>query len=180
MNNRVTFVCTFDEESLLKLKKYINKLGFNLCKVPFNKNIPDRQKADTLPYHTTLSAWDISKKDVIMNELSQIELRQTNLLVNEVQIMRGKEGSHVLYFGIDDNQELKHLQEEIYKRLPNEKYNPKNYKFHITIHIDKDCTMVEKMKELLMNNFEPFYITVKAYKLYTIYPAIIIKNFDIF
>lgn len=180
MNDRITFVCTFDEESLFKLKTYIDKLDIKLCKVPFSKKGLNREEVDTLPYHTTLSAWDISKKDTILNELSQLKFNRVKLEVNDVQIMSGKEESYVLYFELKDNQELKYLQEQIYRRLPNERYNPENYKFHITIHIDKDYSRIEKMKDTLMDNFEPFYITVKAYKLYTIYPAIIIKNFDIF
>lgn len=177
MNERITFISIFDNNNLEKIEFYIEKLNEKLCKVPYGKNVDNREKVDTLPYHFTLSAWDISAEENVINELSKIAFPKLRLLIKNVEIMNGRENSYVLCFSIEDNEELKLLQQKIYKVLPSEKYNPDNFNFHITIHIDKDYNKIISMKEKILESFIPFELEVDAFGLYEIYPAKLIKNF---
>lgn len=72
MNERITFISVFNDISLEKIEHYTKKINDKLCKVPFGKNVNNREEADTLPYHFTLSAWDISCKEKVIDELSKI------------------------------------------------------------------------------------------------------------
>ena len=92
--------------------------------------------------------------------------------------MYGSENSYVLYFSIAENNDLKKLLEEIYKILPTKKYNPNVFQFHITIHIDKDLTKIEYMKNKLLRDFIPFDIQIDEYGLFEIYPAKEIKRYS--
>ena len=175
MNERITFISVFNDISLEKIEHYTKEINDKLCKVPFGKNVNNREEADTLPYHFTLSAWDISCKEKVIDELSKIEYPKLKILINDIEIMNGKENSYVLYFSIEDNEELKLLQQKIYEILPSEKYNPINFNFHITIHIDKDYNKIISMKEKILQNFIPFEIEVDTFGLYEIYPAKLVK-----
>lgn len=73
MNERITFVSMFDNNNLAKIEYYTKQINENLCKVPFGKNVDNREEVDTLPYHFTLSAWDISNEENVIKELSKID-----------------------------------------------------------------------------------------------------------
>ena len=180
MNERITFISMFDNNNLEKIKYYTKQLKEKLCKVPFAKNIDNRVGTDTLPYHFTLSAWDISYKEKVITKLLKIEYPKLKILINDVGIMNGKNNSYVLYFSIEENEKLKGLQQRIYEVLPSEKYNPNNFKSHITIHIDKDYTKIITMKNKLLENFTPFELEVDVFGLYEIYPAKLVKQFKQF
>ena len=180
MNERITFISDFDDINLKKIEHYIKVINDKLCKVPFGKNIDNRENADTLPYHFTLSAWDISCKEKVIDELSKIGYPKLKILINDIAIMNGKENSYVLYFDIEKSEELKLLQSKIYQMLPSKKYNPENFNFHITIHIDKDYTKIITMKKKLLDNFTPFELKVDTFGLYEIYPAKQVKQFKHF
>lgn len=177
MNERITFICTFNDENLDKINYYARKINKKLCKVPFGKNVDNRIEVDTLPYHFTLSAWNIVDEEKVKTELSKIEFSKLKICVDNVEIMNGKENSYVLYFNIQENDELKMLQEKIYKVLPSEKYNPENFNFHITIHIDKDYNKIISMKEKILKFFIPFELEIDTFSLYEIYPAELVQQF---
>ncbi len=177
MNERITFISVFNDISLEKIEHYTKKINDKLCKVPFGKNVDNREEADTLPYHFTLSAWDIFCEEKIIDELSKIKYPKLKILINNIEIMNGKENSFVLCFSIEKSEELKLLQSKIYQMLPSEKYNPDNFNFHITIHIDKDYTKINSMKEKLLEKFIPFKLEVDTFGLYEIYPAKLVKQF---
>ena len=178
MHNRITLVSVFDDRNMEKIKYYINKTNEKLCKVPFGKNVNNRIKADTLPYHFTLSAWDIKDKEMVIKALSQIAFSKLKIYIKNVEIMNGKENSYVLYFNIEENEKLKLLQEQIYRVLPSERYNPENFNFHITIHIDKDYNKIISMKEQITQDFKPFELEIDTFRLYEIYPAKLVKQFN--
>lgn len=178
MNERITFVSIFDNNNLAKIEFYIKKINEKSCKVPYGKNVDNREEVDTLPYHFTLSAWDISAEENVIRELSKIAFSKLRLLINGVEIMNGKENSYVLYFNIEDNEKLKLLQQRIYQVLPSEKYNPNNFNFHITIHIDKDYNKIISMQQKILENFIPFELEIDTFGLYEIYPAKLIKIFE--
>ena len=177
MKERITFIGTFDNNNLEKINNITKHIDEKLCKVPFGKNVDSREEVDTLPYHFTLIAWDIKKEEKVINELSKIEFPKLKVLINNVEIMNGKENSHVLFFSIEPNKELKLLQQKIYQILPSEKYNSDNFQFHITIHIDKDYKKIEDIKEKLLQNFVPFELDINTFELYEIYPAKLVKKF---
>lgn len=177
MNERITFISVFNDISLEKIEHYTKKINDKLCKVPFGKNVDNREETDTLPYHFTLSAWDISCEEKIIDELSKIKYPKLKILINNIEIMNGKENSFVLCFSIEKSEELKLLQSKIYQMLPSEKYNPDNFNFHITIHIDKDYTKINSMKKKLLEKFIPFKLEVDTFGLYEIYPAKLVKQF---
>lgn len=68
MNERITLVSLFSIEDLNKINNVIKNVTEQLCKVPFIKNIDNRESIDTLPYHFTLSAWNIKEKDFILKK----------------------------------------------------------------------------------------------------------------
>lgn len=55
MNEIITFISIFDNINLKKIEYYTKPLRENLCKVPFRKNVDNREEADTLPYYFTIS-----------------------------------------------------------------------------------------------------------------------------
>lgn len=177
MNERITCIATFNKNNLSKIEKYTKLLSQELCKVPFGKNVDNRKDIDTLPYHFTLSAWDIKYEEKIIKELSQINYPELKVIINDVQIMNGKENSYVLYFNITKNETLELLQRNIYQRLPNKKYKPETFNFHITIHIDQNYNNIKEMQKKLLQQFHPFELEIESYNLYEIYPAKIVKTF---
>lgn len=177
MNERITLISNFDKESIFKIKdklKVIDKI--NLCKVPFGKNVINREEADTLPFHFTFCAWDINLEKEILLSLDKIKFKSFQVKIIDVKIMNGKENSYVLYFEIEDNEYLKKLQKEIYEINPVVKYSSDSFKFHITIHIDKDYNKIINMQEKLKDNFENFNLTIESIRLYEIYPAKLIET----
>lgn len=176
MNERITLVSLFNQNDLEKINNIIKIINEPLCKVPFGKNVEDRTKADTLPYHFTLSAWNIDQEGFILQELSNIYFNSFMVNVDSIEIMNGKENSYVLYFNVKVNNELKLLQERIYNILPSEKYNPNKFHFHITITIDKDCEKIIRIKNKLEEIFIPFDLKINSIGLFEIYPATLIKT----
>lgn len=155
MNERITLISLFNQNDLEKINNVIKIINEPLCKVPFCKNVEDRIKVDTLPYHFTLSAWNIEQENFILQELSNINFNSFKVNVDGIKIMDGKENSHVLCFSIKANDELKSLQEKIYNILPIEKYSPNSFQFHITIAIDKDYEKIIRIKKKLEDIFIP-------------------------
>ena len=178
MNEKVTLISLFNLENLNKIDNIIKTISKPLCKVPFGRNVDNRKQADTLPYHFTLSAWNIEDEESVKKALTQIEFPKIKIFINNVEIMRGKENSYVLYFNIEENEKLKLLQKQIYRILPSERYNPENFKFHITIHIDKDYNKIISMKEQILQDFKPFELDINTLGLYEIYPAKLVKQFN--
>ena len=178
MNERITFISIFDNTNMKKIENCIEQINEKLCKVPFCKNVDNRIEVDTLPYHFTLSAWNIKDEKKVKNILSQIEFPKLKIYIDNVEIMKGKENSYVLYFNIEENEKLKLLQEQIYHVLPSERYNPENFKFHITIHIDKDYKKIVSIREKILQNFKAFELEVDTFRLYEIYPARLVKQFN--
>ena len=177
MNERITLISNFDKDSITEIEDILSEIkNIQLCKVPFGKNIINREEVDTLPFHFTFCAWDISQEKEILASLKNISFNKFQIKIKDIKIMNGKENSYILYFEVENNDYLKELQKEIYKISPIEKYNPDNFKFHITIHIDKDYELVLKMEKELKENFESFNLVVESLGLYEIYPAKLIKN----
>lgn len=178
MNERVTLISLFDNDNLNKILNLINPIKEQLCKIPFGKNVDDRISNDTLPYHFTISAWDIKNEEFILDNLSNIHFDKFKIYVDHIELINGCENSYVLILGFEANKELKALQKEIYNILPTKNYNPDTFKFHITITVDKDYEKIIKIKEKMEASFVPFELEVNSIGLFEIYPAKLIKTIN--
>ena len=179
MNERITLVGIFDKNNLEKITRITNNINEKLCKVPFEKNVTDRYEVDTLPYHFTLSAWNVSEEEIVLNKLSNLRLHKTKITIDSIAIMDSAEDSYILHFHIKDNDNIKLLQETIYNSLPTEKYNPEKIKFHITIHVDKNYSKILEIKKCIEEFFVPFELEVNTIRLYEIYPAMLIQEYNL-
>lgn len=177
MNDRITLISHFTEKSYNQIEKIINKLDLNenICKVPFGKKVDSRYEVDTLPFHFTMCAWNIKDKENVILKLNQLNFSKLKVKIIGLNIMDGKENSHCLYFELENNKKLKKLQREIYNLCPSIKYNPDNFTFHITIHIDKDYEKIISIKNILEKDFKEVELLVDNFGLYEIYPAKLIK-----
>ena len=174
MKKRFTCITLFDEESLNKISQVLLELKENLCKVPYLKEpytLDNREEADTLPYHFTLSYWDESKKDEAIKVFNTINMKKIELLVEDVKIKEGNDNSFNMYFAFNPPDELKQILRQIYMKTKNEKFNPETYIPHITIHCDKDYNKLIKMRDTIMEKFKPFTVSFDRVGLFEIYPA---------
>jgi len=172
MNNKITCIALFENEDLNKIENIVSILDDKLCKVPLF--IEDREKVDTLPYHTTLSVWDIEQQNKVTEVFKNINMQKIELEVSEVKVKKGYftgDESWNLYLAINENSKLREIQDYIYQNLPNEKYNPETFIIHITLHCDSDYEKLNLMKEKLMRNFIPFKIKFNKLGLFVIYPV---------
>lgn len=104
-------------------------------------------------------------------------MEKIKLEIEEAKIMEARNNSFCLYFPIKENINIKKLQEIFYNKLPNENYNPKNFTFHLTLHIDKDYEKVLQMKKIINKNFRPFLLEFNKLVLFN-YPGDRIKEFN--
>lgn len=72
---------------------------------------------------------------------------------------------------------MEELQRIFYNELPDEKYNPNDFLFHITLHIDKDEEKVLEMRRIISDNFKPFSVEFNRLGLFH-YPGNLIKEFN--
>ena len=70
--------------------------------------------------------------------------------------MNCKYESYCLYLSVEENQYIRDLQRIFYKELSEEYYNPDNFVFHMTLHIDKDYKKIVKMQQILKQSFKSF------------------------
>lgn len=179
MNERITFISTFDAINLEKIEHYTSRLNDKLCKVPFGKNVNNREQADTLPYHFTLFAWDIKKEKEVIDFLNSITFKPFKILIENIEVINGAENSYELRFCVKKTSELYRIQNNIFSKYSSKYYIPDNFNFHITIHIDKDYKKIQIMKEKLLEDFDPFELEVNILRLYEIYPAKLVKQFNL-
>lgn len=177
MNERITLIIPLSNENINKIITKIKKKDKQLCKVPFGKNTDDRYNANTLPYHLTIFSWSIKKEKEVIDLLDFKEFSKFKIIINKIEVMSGNENSYVLYFSITDSKELKKIQTKIYNYYHSEYYKPKDFNFHITIHIDKNYNNILKLKTKIEKEFDPFELEINTLELYEIYPANLIKKY---
>lgn len=179
MNNRITFVSLLNEESLNKIKQLLVHITEPLCKVPYGKGVDDRMRNDTLPYHFTVFSWDIGKEKEVIQFLNHLKFSTFTVLVNQIEIVSGNEGSFDLRFNIKKTKELIKIQKEIYDCYSSNYYIPNFFSFHITIHIDKNYQSVLEIKKRIESEFIPFQLEVDQFGLFEIYPAKLVGRFGV-
>lgn len=176
MNERVTLVSLFDKENSKKIIDLLERIEQPLCKVPYGKNLDNRMLVDTLPYHFTLFACPITKKNEMIEILDGLKFTPFSVLVKSIEIIKGAEDSYEIRFNIENNNHLYELQQFIYEKIPIKHYQPDEFHFHITIHCDKDYYKVLEMKEKLDSIFSPFTLQVEKFGLFEIYPANLVRE----
>ncbi|MFR2534574.1 MAG: 2'-5' RNA ligase family protein [Clostridia bacterium] len=176
MNKRITLITLFDEKTLKTINSLVNKLDKKICKVPYGIDDENREKMDTLPFHFTISAWDKEYEEKAVKLLNVVNFSKRKMEVNQIKIMQGKNNSFVLFLAVKEQEGLRDIQTIIYNKLPNEKYNPIKFTFHITLHIDKDYQTVIRMKKELEKEFKSFEMEINQLGLFEIYPAKLIKK----
>lgn len=178
MNERITIISLFNVKDLKKINNVLSSINISLCKVPFGKNIINRKDVDTLPWHFTLSAGDITKENLAKESLKNIKFNEFAISINKLEVLPGKENSYVLVFNFIPNKELTLLHKKIYEILPTNKYNPDNFIFHITIHISKDYEEIMNLKKEIERNFQPFKLVIDKIGLFRIYPASLVSEYS--
>lgn len=176
--SRITLISNFDEDSLSKIESMVQSAPFSMCKVPYGINDESRYEIDNLPYHFTIFATDKKNQDKLVDIVSSIDVEKINLKIDDVKIMRGNYDSFVLYFSTQENEKIKELQRIFYNKIPDERYNPDKFVFHMTLHIDKDEKKIMSLYESIKSCFKPFCVQFDKLALYD-YPGEKIQDFYI-
>ena len=143
--SRITLISYFEEKELKKVFNITNKIDFKMCKVPYGINDDKRYEIDNLPYHFTIFATNKENEIQLLNITKNLKFRKIKLKINAIKIMSAKNNSYVLYFGIEQNDDIKKLQIIFYEKILEEKYNPNNFNFHMTLHIDKNKEVIDSL-----------------------------------
>lgn len=173
--SRITLITYFDKKELNKINEYLKNIDFEMCKVPYGINDDKRYNIDNLPYHFTVFATDKENETELLNIANNINIDNIVLKVNDIKVMDAKYDSFVLYFGIEENDELKNLQRIFYAKILEEKYNPDFFTFHLTLHIDKDKQLIYNLYNKIKQNFKPFDLQFNKLALFD-YPGDMIKE----
>lgn len=133
-----------------KVDKLMSNINEKTCKVPYGINDEKRYEIDNLPYHFTIFATNKENQNKILEIAESINIDKIQLKVNDIKIMNAKYDSYCLYLQIEENQQIKKLQRIFYKEFPKEKYNPDDFVFHMTLHIDKNYNYLNDILLLIL------------------------------
>ncbi len=178
MSKRITLISFIDQNETRKIENLMNMTTENTCKVPYGINDEKRYKIDNLPYHFTIFATNKENQDKILEIAESINIDKIQLKVNDIKIMSAKYDSYCLYLSIEENKSIKELQKTFYEEFPKEKYNPDNFIFHMTLHIDKDYNRIINLQKTLKENFKPFFLEFNTVALFD-YPGEMIKKINL-
>lgn len=174
MSERITLITFMEEKEINKIEDLISIIKENTCKVPYGINDAKRYEIDNLPYHFTIFATNKENQNRILEIAERINIDKIKLKVNDIKIMNAKHDSYCLFLSIEENRQIKDLQRIFYNEFPKEQYNPDNFVFHMTLHIDKDYNKILELKNILKKNFKPFSLSFDKMALFD-YPGDIIK-----
>ena len=178
MEKRITLVTMFDNEEINKIETLMLKTNKKTCKVPYGIDDEKRYEIDNLPYHFTIFATNKENQEEILKIAESINIDKIQLKVNDIKIMNVKHNSYCLCLAIEENQQIKELQRIFYNKFPQEKYNPDDFTFHMTLHIDKDYDIVLKLQNTIKENFKPFLLEFNTLALFD-YPGDMIKKINL-
>lgn len=177
MEKRITLVTMFDNEEINKIETLMLKPNQKTCKVPYGIDDENRYEIDNLPYHFTIFATNKENQNQMIEIAEKMIIDKIQVKVDDVKIMKARHNSYCLYLSIEENQQMKELQRIFYNEFPKEKYNPDDFTFHMTLHIDKDYDIVLNLQNTLKENFKPFLIEFNTLALFD-YPGEMIKKFN--
>ncbi len=178
MSNRITLISFIENNGISKVEELMSEINENTCKVPYGINDEKRYEIDNLPYHFTIFATNKENQDKMLEIAESINIDKIQLKVNDIKIMSARYDSYCLYLSIEENQKIKELQRIFYNEFPKEKYNPDDFIFHMTLHIDKDYNKILNLQEILKENFTPFYLEFNTLALFD-YPGEMIRKINI-
>lgn len=128
-----------------------------------------------MPYHFTIFATDKENQNRILELSESISIDKIQLKVNDIKIMNALYNSYCLYLSIEESYKIRDLQRIFHTEFPKEKYNPDDFIFHITLHIDKDYDKILRMQNILKQNFKPFFLEFDMLALFD-YPGEMIRK----
>lgn len=176
MSKRITLISLIEKNEINKVEQLINTISETTCKVPYGINDEQRYEIDNLPYHFTIFATNKENQERLLEVVEKITINKIQLKVDDIKIMNANYNSYCLYLSIEENQKIKELQRIFYKEFPKEKYyNPDDFTFHMTLHIDNNYNKILKMQNMLKQNFKPFSLGFNALALFD-YPGEMIKK----
>lgn len=166
-----TLITLFDECSYRKLYSVSSNVNFdNLCRVPYRRVSDDlRCLLDTLPLHFTISSSKDGLSD-IMEKIGNFSFFPFEVVVDGIDVMKGKDDSYVLYFKIRQNQNMDNLRKSVYALLGNPSYLPDRHINHITLNITKDKQQTKHLKRAL-KDISPFLLKITSLGLFQIWPG---------
>lgn len=176
MSNRITLISLIDQIEMNKINNLLTIINQKTCKVPYGINDNKRYEIDNLPYHFTIFATNKENQNQMIAILNKINCNKIQVKINDVKIMSARHDSYCLYLSIEENEKIKELQRIFYNEFPKEKYNPNNFVFHMTLHIDKDYDYILNLQKLIKENFKPFTVEFNTLALYD-YPGEMIDTF---
>jgi 2'-5' RNA ligase len=177
MEKRITLISYIDDNEKKKIEYLLDNIDIKICKVPFGIDDKYRYKIDNLPFHFTIFATNKENQNVMLELFNKIDIDKIKVDINDVKIMNGNDNSYVLYFSIENNEKLKQIQKIFYNAFNEEKYNPDNFLFHMTIHIDKDYINILHLMNIIKERFEPFSVEFSEIALYD-YPGDLIQKLN--
>lgn len=177
MSKRITLISFMDKTQLDKVEKLMENVPIKTCKVPYGIDNENRYNIDNLPYHFTIFATNKENQDEIVKIAEKIMIDKIEVKVDNVKIMEGRHDSFILYLSIKDNEKIKDLQKAFFNKFPKEKYNPEQFTFHLTLHIDKDFEKILELQTIIKDNFKPFYLKFNRLALFD-YPGDKIKEIN--
>lgn len=177
MSKRITLISFIGKNEISKIEQLMSNIKENTCKVPYGINDEKRYEIDNLPYHFTIFATNKENQDQVLKIAEKINIDEIKLKVNDIKIMTARYDSYCLYLSIEENQQIKELQRIFYKEFPKEKYNPDDFVFHMTLHIDKDYNKVLNLQKILKENFKSFFLEFNTVALFD-YPGEMIKKIN--
>lgn len=175
MNNRITLISLIEKNEMHKINNLMNIIEEKNCKVPYGINDDKRYEIDNLPYHFTIFATNKENQNQILELTQIINIKKIQVKINDVKIMNARYNSYCLYLSIEENDEIKKLQRIFYNKFPKERYNPDNFTFHMTLHIDNDYNKILSLQKKIKGKFKPFSITFNKLALYD-YPGDLIEK----
>lgn len=172
-----TIVTHFDAEGYKKLNSILSVIANErICRVPYGRVEDSRRyEVDTLPYHITVSS---SKGPLgcLMSALEGFRFSPFDISIVGLNVMPGKNNSHVLYFEVAPSSEMDTLQMEMYRLIGNKKYFPGMNVSHMTLCISKDYGKIDRIKGFVMSGFVPITLRVISVGLYEIWPGQLISE----
>lgn len=178
MSKRITLISLIEKSEISQVEQLMSNISENTCKVPYGINDEKRYEIDNLQYHFTIFATDKENQNQLIEIAECINIDKIQLKVNDIKIMNARYDSYCLYLSIEESQQIKELQRIFYNEFPKEKYNPDDFVFHMTLHIDNDYNKIFKMQNILKQNFKPFSLEFDMLELFD-YPGEMIKEFNL-
>ena len=103
-----------------------------------------------------------------MEKMRNFSFCPFEVVVDGIDVMKGKDDSYVLYFKIRQNQNMDNLRKSVYALLGNPSYLPNRHINHMTLNITKDKIQTKQLKQIL-KDFTPFPLTIISLGLYQIW-----------